>query len=134
SWRESPTAADTEPLDEILHTAHLLRMIAYGLDRHDRPGAAIIFNAQTRTRLSTEIVVGANGMLENRLVPISLRSALLIQAAEAITSNREFRLCKNCPEWFVVSAPGRRSDREYCSPRCRVAWFRKQKSHAHPGG
>jgi len=128
--RRELSAADTESLDRVLNTARLLRLIAHGLDQHDRAGAAIIFNTHAHPRLSTEIVVGAKGRLENKLVPISLRSALLIQASEAITSSgRQFRRCKNCPEWFVIGAPGRRRDREYCSNACRLAWFRKQ--HAH---
>src|SRR5262249_12261527 len=90
SWRESPTAANTEPLDAILRTAHLLRLIAHGLDKKDNHGAAKILNDHATPHLTAMLVQNAKGRWEAKFAPRSLRGALLIQAAESIADHRQF--------------------------------------------
>ena len=117
---------DSESTEAILDTARLLRLIAIGIDRHDRSGAAIIFNAHAKPRVSAEIVPGPKAP-EFRLIPLSLRAALLLQAGEAINGDRQLKRCRNCPEWFQIGAGAHTARRDFCTDRCRVAWSRKPK-------
>jgi hypothetical protein len=60
-------------------------------------------------------------------VPISLRSALLIQAGEAIIGNRHFRRCKNYTVWFQVGSGANTPRREFRQDKCHVAGARRHK-------
>jgi hypothetical protein len=125
-------------LDRILETAEVLREIGERLIAGDRRAAWKLF-ATTGLPTMKEVVLWYADKPERyhyRLIPLTLRDALLHQAAEAITGNRHFRRCRNekCPNWFRLgphAENGRRSTitarREFCSDRCRVASARRQK-------
>lgn len=113
---------------EILKTAELIRQVATKLDSGDRREAADLLNARPPR---TAEMLGWNdriGRFETRLVPLDLRSALLHQAAEAITGNHQWRRCRNqgCPRWLQLGGPrGVTVRREFCSDKCRVASARR---------
>lgn len=113
---------------EILKTAELIRQVATKLDSGDRREAADLLNARPPR---TAEMLGWNdriGQFETRLVPLDLRSALLHQAAEAITGNHQWRRCRNqgCPRWLQLGGPrGVTVRREFCSDKCRVASARR---------
>jgi hypothetical protein len=131
-------------LAEFLNTAHRLWAIAAQLRSGDRASAAellrlddnpILRGLPTLRGVLLPSPKTAEGF-EYKLVPISLRDALLHQAAEAISGNRRFQRCRNheCPNWFRLG-PHTKSEggktftarREFCSDRCRVATARRQK-------
>jgi hypothetical protein len=116
---------------EILKTAELIRQVATKLDGGDRREAADLLNFRPPR---IEEVLDWNdriGRFEIRLVPLDLRSALLHQAAEAITGNHQWRRCRNqgCPRWLQLGGPrGVTVRREFCSDKCRVASARRHKA------
>lgn len=117
--------------DRILKTAELIRQVATKLDGGDRRGAADLLNAQPPNIAEMLDWSDRIGRFETRLVPFDLRSALLHQAAEAITGNHQWRRCRNhgCPHWLQLGGPrGVTVRREFCSDRCRVASARRQKA------
>jgi len=131
-----------QPLNEFLATARRLSEVAERLDAGDRSGAAVALHKSDGLlqygwpSLIEAILPTPTGAFEQRLIPMSLRDAILHQAAEAIVGNRRFRRCRNegCPEWFRLG-PHRAKNggktyterREFCSDRCRVAAARRQK-------
>lgn len=130
---------EPERFDIILSNAEFLRLIAGRLDAGDRASAATLFTQGGLPNLK-EAILWSNEkpeVFEFRLIPLSLRDALLHQAGEAITGNRRFRRCRNesCPNWFRLghranTGEGRRTytaRREFCSDRCRVASARRHK-------
>lgn len=60
--------------------------------------------------------------------PPNLLSALWLQIAQHVTSDRKFRRCLQCGTGFVFgSGTGRRRSGHYCSDRCRkAAWLINQ--------
>jgi hypothetical protein len=135
------------PLDDFLRTARRISDIADRLRAGDLKSAALAFHRSDIPLTHGWPVMYAAvlpsvkrpGTFEWRLVPHSLRDALLYQAAEAIAGNRSFRRCRNeqCPSWFrlgprAASEGGKTytQRREFCSDRCRVAWARRQKKEA----
>jgi len=128
-----------ERLDSIIGTATRIRWIYERLQAKDRISAVQLFLDCGLPRLKEAILPHPQrpGVLEFRLIPVTLRDALLHQAGEAITGRRRFRRCRNesCPNWFRLgpranTGEGRRTytaRREFCSDRCRVAWARRQK-------
>jgi hypothetical protein len=76
-------------------------------------------------------VVTARGI---ELMPLTLDGAIWLQCAQAIAENKKYRRCpaRDCPSggWFEVSkAPfGRRTDADFCSPRCRHVAYRDRKA------
>jgi hypothetical protein len=135
------------PLDHFVSLAHRLSEIAERLQAGDRRSAAVVFKGRDHPLLNGwPLMYGAvlpsakrPGGFEWRLIPSSLRDALLLQAAEAIAGNRSFRRCRNnlCPNWFRLgprsASEGRKTytkRREFCSDRCRVAWARRHKREA----
>jgi hypothetical protein len=135
------------PLDDFLRTARRMSEIAERLFAGDPKSAALAFHRSDIPLLGgwplmrVAVLPSAKrpGNFEWRLIPHSLRDALLHQAAEAIAGNRRFRRCRNeqCPNWFRLgprtASEGRTTytqRREFCSDRCRVAWARRHKREA----
>jgi hypothetical protein len=126
-------------LDRVLETAALMRKITDRLHVHDRYGAMMLFLKSDLPTMKEIILYNSNisQPFSYKLLPMTLRDALLHQAGEAITGNRRFRRCRNegCPNWFRLgpqtATEGRRptvtARREFCSDRCRVASARRQK-------
>ena len=58
------------------------------------------------------------------IVPFHLLSAIWLQFAQAVDGATNHRQCPKCDRWFEV-APGRgRTDKEYCSVKCRMRAYR----------
>jgi hypothetical protein len=68
-----------------------------------------------------------------RVCPTSLLAALWLQCARSLTMNPQFRTCNHCGRWFELSPDARRRQAIYCSPRCKVAAYRKRKTAATTG-
>jgi hypothetical protein len=114
------------------------------LEAEDPRAAKELFNyefndtyAHPRLRMSIGESVERPGGLASVLTPDTLESALRLQAAQAITENKQFRRCRNdgCVNWFGYGphAPHRQTytkRREFCSDRCRIAWARRNKREA----
>jgi hypothetical protein len=125
-------------VDQILKTATLIRGIAERLEARERLAAAQLLNRNLpMMRAGILWFADQPERFHYRFFPVTLRDALLYQAGEAITGNRQFRRCRNgaCPNWFRLgqhaAAEGRghtiTTRREFCSDRCRVAHARQQK-------
>lgn len=62
-----------------------------------------------------------------RLQPPSLWHGLRLQFAQAVASSDRLRKCAICPTWFRYgTGTGRRKSGDYCSDRCRKAYWRQQ--------
>lgn len=64
------------------------------------------------------------------IVPLSLRSAMYLQLAQAITRDNQLQCCLWCGTWFLFgTGTGHRRSAHYCSDNCRkTAWrHRKEK-------
>ena len=119
---------DYERPERILETATLIRHIAAELDSGERRSAVALFSLHAKPQLTAGIRRDERKEIyEFKLIPRTLRGALLLQAGEAITGNRRFRRCKNCSEWFVLGPGGHTARRQFCRDRCRVAWARHHK-------
>jgi hypothetical protein len=132
---ELPGAGDE--VSDFLREAELLRKIAERLDAGDRVSATKLLNEGGGAHVTEAILPNEKtAAFEVVLIPTTLLSALLHQAAEAIGGDRRFRRCRNegCPNWFRVGPQAHTARREFCSDRCRVASARRQKreklSHA----
>ncbi len=127
-------------VDDILKTAALIRRIGERLQAGQRYEATMLFLKSGLPTMKEGILwyAAEPERFHYRLVPLTLRDALLHQAGEAITGNRHFRRCRNvgCPNWFRLG-PNTAGEvrhrqtitarREFCSDRCRVASARWQK-------
>jgi hypothetical protein len=63
---------------------------------------------------------------EIKVAPSTLYGAIILQIAQEIAGKVQFRKCKSCTEWFAVGKGGATRRKEFCSPRCRMAWHRRQ--------
>jgi hypothetical protein len=128
----------TARVDHILRTAVYIKRIWEYLKDGDRQEALELFNQNLPMMKAAILQYNDEPERFNyKLIPLTLRDALLYQAGEAITGNRRFRQCKNegCPNWFRlgpnIAEGGHRQTitarREFCSDRCRVASARRQK-------
>jgi hypothetical protein len=130
--REPPKPVASELVPIILGTAELIRRIAQHLDRGERATAADLFDRWAIPELTAGLKRGP-GKFELEFVPRSLEGALLLQAAETITGNRQWRRCRNggCHNWMQIGGGARTERAEFCSDKCRVqaAWRRKKGGH-----
>lgn len=62
-----------------------------------------------------------------QLWPDGLIGILWVQFAQAIDGHRNYQKCPECPTWFELSPDVARSDKVYCSDRCRVRASRRRK-------
>jgi hypothetical protein len=71
-----------------------------------------------------------HGGLSLRKWPVSLLGALWLQLAEAVSGNKEFRSCPTCGKWFELSPDVARTNRLFCSDKCRTRAYRGRKEQA----
>jgi hypothetical protein len=71
-------------------------------------------------RVSWRPVLSESGDVCSRVVPQSLLGCLWLELEDAITGDRTQIPCPVCSEWFEVRSSGVRSDKMYCSPRCKT--------------
>ena len=58
----------------------------------------------------------ATGGIALKIVPATLRDALWLQLAQALSDGTRMRKCRHCDEWFRAGAgTDRRADAEFCS-------------------
>jgi hypothetical protein len=67
-----------------------------------------------------------------QMVPSTLLSAAWLQLAQAIAGNHTYRACKECGEWFEISAraDGRTARRLFCSDACKSRDYRRHREAA----
>jgi hypothetical protein len=71
------------------------------------------------------------------IVPDTLLAAMWLQCARVLTENPQFRACERCQKWFELSPEGKNSKRRhaiYCSPKCKVAAYRKREAEKVASG
>jgi hypothetical protein len=76
-------------------------------------------------RVSWRPVLSKSGDISSRVVPQSLLGCLWLELEETITGDRTQIPCPVCSEWFEVRSSGARSDKMYCSPRCKTKAHRE---------
>jgi hypothetical protein len=62
--------------------------------------------------------------------PKNLLGALWVQFAQSIDSGGSSKRCAECGNWMRLAPGTNRSDRDFCSDRCRVNAYRKRKKAA----
>jgi hypothetical protein len=80
----------------------------------ERTGAALLYHPDTTT----------HGV---HLVPVDLLGALWLQCALALGREQDYRQCWQCGTWMEIVPAKARSDRVYCSTRCRQKAYRQRK-------
>jgi hypothetical protein len=71
------------------------------------------------------------GLLTLSYEPHTLRGALWLQLAEAISQNKQLRRCDFCGRWFEVSPRATGKPRLFCSNACRVKAYKRRQIDAH---
>jgi hypothetical protein len=127
---ETVDGRQSERTEGIINFAKFLAVIAELHDRGERETAVANFNLQARPQLTAQIIKGEKGLLELKPIPTSLGSAMMVQAAEALSGNYQFRRCRNCPEWLRLGPGSHSARRMFCCDKCRVAFNRKMKRGA----
>lgn len=87
-------------------------------------------NDHLKEKVSARVMWNQDHALELHYVPWGLLSALWLQFARAVESNNEYRSCAECKDWFEISPATARTNRAYCSNRCRNKAYRKRKEEA----
>lgn len=60
----------------------------------------------------------------------SLLGAIWLQFTHALANGLTVRPCHTCGTWFEVGPGARPKNRLYCSPKCKLRWFREQRGGA----
>ena len=81
----------------------------------------------TAARILIDTEEGTQGLY---VVPENLLGALWVQFAESIDGGRSKVRCIQCGSWMVVAPDTSRSDRTFCSNRCRSKAYRERQSKA----
>ena len=72
----------------------------------------------------------ATHTVQSEVIAASLRHLVDLQWGLAIAGNHQHRQCAECTNWFALH-PGRgRSDKRFCSTRCRVRGHRRDEARA----
>lgn len=85
-------------------------------------------------RVAPRLLWNAGEEMDIRFNPVSLIGALWFQFARAIAGNKAFKQCQNCKNWIEVGGDrSARSDKKFCSPSCKAAFHRKNKTEGSAG-
>lgn len=74
----------------------------------------------------TDFGVSGND-LKATFTPNGLIGALWLQMSLAIDGHVDFLQCRECSDWFGISAEEARPEKRYCSNACRMRAYRKRK-------
>jgi hypothetical protein len=88
-------------------------MAERGASRRSLTSVRVLFNHESRS-------------MRLHVTPDTLLGAMWLQCARVLSENPKFRTCENCGKWFELSPDLRRRHAIYCSPRCKVAAYRKR--------
>jgi hypothetical protein len=79
--------------------------------------AALIGNESVKfANLEASLKIGPSGVLQLRILPKNLLSALWVQLAETLAGGAKIRSCTHCGQWFEAGpGTGRRLDAKFCS-------------------
>ena len=91
------------------------RLINEGLDPNTR--ARLLYDPESKR-------------FNRHVVPRNLLGAIWIQTAAMAEGGRDYRRCEQCRGWFVLAPEINRSDRSYCSDRCRHKAYRDRRQRA----
>ena len=54
----------------------------------------------------------------------SLLGSIWLQFAQALADALTVRRCQTCGTWIEIGLGARPKNRRYCSPKCKLRWFR----------
>jgi hypothetical protein len=100
--------------------AQVARFVVQGIINRrlpERTSAALLYHPDTTT-------------LGVHLVPVDLLGALWLQCALALGREQDYRQCWQCGTWMEIVPARARSDRLYCSTRCRQKAYRQRKERS----
>jgi hypothetical protein len=60
------------------------------------------------------------------LMPNNLLEAMWLQFGQAVESNKSFRQCRQCDDWFELSPKVARSDKIFCTDACKAKAYRRR--------
>jgi hypothetical protein len=100
-------------------------------EKNEKKGREILNGCFGRNAYSLPITMSATIVSSPRgsvlkPVPRNLMTAMLVQAADAITGETRHRQCTNCMNYFVVGVGYHSIRRDFCTNACRVAAGRKR--------
>jgi hypothetical protein len=74
----------------------------------------------------------ALGRTKFHIIPLHLLAAMWLQFAEAITGNKQYKMCKDweCGKWFEISPDERTARRVFCGEPCKSRDYRRRKELA----
>jgi hypothetical protein len=82
-------------------------------------------------RVSPQLVYEPQaGQLTLHFIPENLLGAIWLQLAQAISGNKQYRQCQGCKKWFELSPEVARTNRLFCSDKCRTRAYRGRKEQA----
>jgi len=61
---------------------------------------------------------------------LTLRAAVWLQLADAVSNDRTFSRCRECGRWFEVAPDAARTHRRFCSNSCRSRAYRERQDRA----
>jgi hypothetical protein len=64
--------------------------------------------------------------LELLLMPNNLLEAIWLQFGQAVASNKSFRKCRQCDDWFELSPKVARNDKIFCTDACKAKAYRRR--------
>ena len=115
-----------ESVSEWQRLQGCVRDILEARDAGDVRKAVDIYN-QTGHFLRTYIDFSETTKRHLRIIPLSLFGVMMLQVADELTTGIEFQRCLNCTTYFP-----RRSNKKFCSDRCKAAHNRKMKMDGNP--
>jgi hypothetical protein len=88
-------------------------------------------NSWLRDNASPQLRLDAEDAIPHlNIVPNSLLGALWLQLAQAVAGNKEYRDCSKCGEPFELSPDAYRTNRRFCSDKCRSKTYRDKRVEA----
>ena len=91
-------------------------------------------NRGTQGRTDLGLGLSAEKGLSSTLMPKGLIGALWQQASLSIDGHVDFLKCRECSDWFGISAEEARPDKRFCSNACRMRAYRKRKKDSKAKG
>ena len=132
-YLQRPPANDPEHGEPISLWQRAIVDLRAAVEAWQKRGAAAVVRQELRLAHLDAVLVprGRDGRPALRIVPRSLLAGIRLQFAQAITSGGSIKTCEHCGAWFEVGGDtGRRSDAQFHSDQCRIAFNNLKKREA----
>jgi hypothetical protein len=126
----APEVRIVEPIVTREESEWFARCLKGGSVLLARLGLERLVNRRLEGQLCATFALDPSGQMGLRVLPKNLLQAIWLQFGLAVSEDRKYRQCAVCQTWFELSPELARTNRRFCSIKCKNREYRNRQEQA----